>query len=327
MGEFDLIKRYFVRQAPRGSGVDLGVGDDCALLRPQPGMQLAVSTDMLVEGRHFFPTVDPLRLGHKALAVNLSDLAAMGAQPLAFTLSLALPNVDEPWLAAFAQGLWALSDHTACPLVGGDTTRGPLNISITVMGQLPPGQALLRSAAQVGDDIYVSGQLGDARLGLEALQGHIELDQQVLQRCRDRLERPDPRLALGQNLRGVAHAAADTSDGLVSDLGHVLVASEVAAELWWPSLWGGGAVSMDVRAQGLDRARTCVLAGGDDYELVFTAPTAHRERVAQAAAAADLRVTRVGRVVARTPGKPLVRVLDEQGLEAVGEWGGYDHFG
>ena len=327
MGEFDLIKRYFVRPAPAGSGVDLGVGDDCALLRPLPGMQLAVSTDMLVEGRHFCPTVDPQLLGHKALAVNLSDLAAMGAEPLAFTLSLALPGVDEPWLAGFAQGLWALADASACPLVGGDTTRGPLNISITVMGQLPPGQALLRSAAQVGDDIHVSGTLGDARLALEALRGQLHLDADVLQRCRDRLERPTPRLALGRALRGVAHAAADTSDGLVSDLGHVLVASGVAAALWWPALWDGGAVSPDVRAQALPLARTCVLAGGDDYELVFTAPAAHRDRVAQAAALAGVPVTRVGRVVPHGPGAPLVRVLDEQGREAVGEWGGYDHFG
>lgn len=177
MGEFELIARHFKRPVRRAA---LGVGDDCALLSPRPGMQLAVSSDMLVEGRHFFPDVDPEALGHKALAVNLSDLAACGAEPLAFTLALALPHADDAWLAAFAKGLFALADAHGCELVGGDTTRGPLNICITVFGEVPTGQALLRSGAKVGDDIYVSGHLGDARLALEALQGHIALPPEAL---------------------------------------------------------------------------------------------------------------------------------------------------
>ena len=325
MGEFELIKRYFVRTNPPGAGVVLGVGDDCALLQPDPGMQLAVSTDMLVEGRHFLSTVHPRLLGHKALAVNLSDLAAIGAEPLAFTLALALPGVNEDWLAQFAQGLFGLADTCACPLVGGDTTRGPLNISITVMGQVPPGLALRRAGAQPGDDVYVSGSLGQARLALEALRGSLDLEAAVLRRCRDRLEQPTPRLALGRALRGIAHAAADTSDGLVSDLGHVVGASGLAAELWWPALWG--ATSGDVQNLPSDTARACVLAGGDDYELVFTAPAAMRARVTEAAALAHTPVTRVGRVVPQIPGRSGVRVLNEQGREVPGHWEGYDHFG
>lgn len=224
MGEFDLIARYFTRPARKAV---LGVGDDCALLAPAPGMQLAVSSDMLVEGRHFFPGVDPEALGHKALAVNLSDLAACGARPLAFTLALALPRVDEPWLAAFARGLLRLADEHGCELVGGDTTQGPLNICITIFGEVPPGQALLRSGAQPGDDLYVSGTLGDARLALEALLGHVQFPAETLARAR--LERPTPRVALGQALRGVASSALDVSDGLLGDLGHILRASGVGA--------------------------------------------------------------------------------------------------
>ena len=226
MGEFDLIARYFTRPVRHAA---LGVGDDCALLAPRPGMQLAISSDMLVEGRHFFADVDPEALGHKALAVNLSDLAACGAKPLAFTLALALPRVDESWLAGFSKGLLALADAHGCELVGGDTTQGPLNICITVFGEVPAGQALLRSGARAGDDIYVSGTLGDARLALEALLGHIHLPDELLAQARQRLERPTPRVALGLALRGVASSAMDVSDGLLGDFGHILKASGVGA--------------------------------------------------------------------------------------------------
>ncbi|WP_342131193.1 thiamine-phosphate kinase [Hydrogenophaga sp. OTU3427] len=320
MGEFELIRRFFDRAAPPAPGVALGIGDDCALLLPQPGQQLAVSTDMLVEGRHFLATVDPAALGHKALAVNLSDLAAMGAEPLGFTLALALPQADEAWLAGFAQGLFALSDAAGCPLVGGDTTRGPLNLCLTVMGQVPPGQALRRAAARAGDDIWVSGTLGDARLALEVFRGGATLDGAAFNRVRARMERPTPRLALGLALRGVAHAAADISDGLAGDLGHILNASGVGATLWAEALLH--TTSTDLRGQGDSLALAYALTGGDDYELVFTAPVAQREAVAQAAARTGVAVTRVGQIEA-TPG---LRVLDTQGRPMALQGRAFDHF-
>lgn len=305
MGEFDLIRRYFAQPAAQLWGgvaaspsLVLGIGDDCALLAPEPGQQLAISSDMLVQDRHFFADVDPCTLGHKALAVNLSDLAAMGAAPLGFTLALALPRADEAWLAAFSRGLLALAQQHRCPLVGGDTTRGPLNLCITVFGQVPVGQALRRSGAQPGDDIYLSGTVGDARLALEALLGHITLPADVLQRTRQRLECPAPRLALGQALRGIATAAADVSDGLLGDLGHILTASGVGAELYPATLLQSAAVSDAVRQQPLELAWTCALAGGDDYELVFTAPPTARAAVQVATERAHTAATRIGRVVA-----------------------------
>lgn len=333
MGEFDLIRRYFAQPAAQlwGGAVAppslvLGIGDDCALLAPEPGQQLAISSDMLVEGRHFFADVDPATLGHKALAVNLSDLAAMGATPLGFTLALALPQADEAWLAAFSQGLLALAQQHACPLVGGDTTRGPLNLCITVFGQVPAGQALRRSGAQLGDDIYISGTVGDARLALEALLGHTTLPADVLQRTRQRLECPTPQLALGHALRGIATAAADVSDGLLGDLGHILTASGVGAELWPEALRQSAAVSPDVRQQAPELAWPCILAGGDDYELVFTAPPSARQAVQAVAASTHTAVTRMGVI---TAGRGVVLLgADDQPLPPGGipVVSGFDHF-
>lgn len=320
MGEFDLIARYFTRPVRRNP---LGVGDDCALLQPAPGMQLAVSTDLLVEGRHFLSTVDPERLGHKALAVNLSDLAACGAQPLAFTLSLSLPQVDERWLAGFARGLFALADTHACELVGGDTTRGPLCINITVFGEVPAGQALLRSGARAGDDLWVSGTLGDARLALEAFRGTVSLPQDVFEAARRRLEQPQPRVALGLALRGLATAAIDLSDGLAGDLGHVLRASRVGAAIEGTAAAGlfaagrGGFRLPEAQVQDL------VFAGGDDYELAFTAPAGRRAGVEAAAMRAGTPVTRIGRVRA----EPGLVVVDAQGVARPVEPAGFDHFG
>ena len=322
MGEFELIRHYFQRTGPNPPGVVLGVGDDCALLQPNPGQRLAVSTDMLVEGRHFFADVDPQALGHKALAVNLSDLAAMGARPLGFTLALALPRVDAAWLAGFSAGLFALADAAACPLVGGDTTQGPLNLSLTVFGQVPPGRELRRSGARAGDEVWVSGQLGDARLALEALLGEIELAPDVLARTRQRLERPTPRLALGLALRGLASAAADVSDGLCGDLGHVLAASGVGADLELGALLGSSAISADLRAQPRERALRCALAGGDDYELVFTAPAAAREALLQAARAAATPITCLGRISA----EPGLRWRNESGQPLELSLASFDHF-
>ncbi len=328
MGEFELIKRYFQgpsQAGPRPPGVSLGIGDDCALLVPRAGMELAVSSDMLVEGRHFLSIAEPGGLGHKTLAVNLSDLAAMGAEPLCFTLALALPQIDAGWLEKFSQGLMGLAHDCQCPLVGGDTTRGPLNLCVTVLGQVPPHQALRRQNAQPGDDIYISGTLGDARLALEALRGTLELDAPALRHCRRRLERPTPRLALGVALRGAAPAAADVSDGLLSDLGHILNASGVGATLDLDTLLASGALSPELRQQPREQQLTCLLSGGDDYELVFTAPTHRRSAVQRAAQKAGTPVHRIGHThsalgcVLTSGGQPLPS-------DTIRAYTGFDHF-
>jgi thiamine-monophosphate kinase len=315
VGEFDLIAKYFSRPVRRAA---LGGGDDCALLQPTPGLQWAISTDALVEGRHFLSTVPPDALGHKALAVNLSDLAACGAQPVAFTLSLTLPRVDEPFLEGFAQGLYALADAHGCELVGGDTTAGPLNIGITVFGELPPGQALRRGGARPGDELWVSGRLGDARLALEAFRGQVALRGEAFEALRRAMERPQPRVALGLALRGVASAAIDLSDGLVGDLGHVLRASRVGATLRLADL----PRSAHVDALDEARRRTCLLAGGDDYELLFAAPAHARERVREAGARAGVAVTCIGTLDA----EPGLRVLDAAGAPVAMTERAFDHF-
>ena len=323
MGEFDLIERYFARPAKRSP---LGNGDDCALLAPAPGMQLAVSSDMLVEGRHFLSTVAPERLGHKALAVNLSDLAACGAAPLAFTLALSLPAVDESWLAGFSRGLFALADAHACELVGGDTTRGPLNICITVFGEVPAGKALLRSGAMAGDDIWVSGTLGDARLALEAFRGTLALSAEVFEQARRRMEQPTPRVALGIALRGIASAAVDVSDGLIGDLGHILASSRIGATLDADA--ASALVAANKHAPGtadlfaIDVLRTCALSGGDDYELVFTAPSFARDAVLQASVVAATPVTRIGRIEA----EPGLRIVDARGAPVAQHFTSFNHF-
>jgi thiamine-monophosphate kinase len=292
MGEFDLIERYFKRAPLRA---DVGVGDDCAVWTPRLGHQLAFSADMLVEGRHFLSTVNPHHLGHKSLAVNLSDLAACGATPQAFLLSLSLPRADEAWLSGFSKGLLELADQHACELIGGDTTQGPLNIAITVMGDTPQGQSILRSGARVGDDLYVSGHLGDARLALEAFRGTVSLPQAVLDQARLRMECPTPRIALGQALRGIASAMADISDGLLGDLGHILKASRVGAEI---DTTAAAALMQTGHLWSCpeDLAMMCVLSGGDDYELVFSASPAAADQVLMASQASGTPVTRIGRI-------------------------------
>ena len=329
MSEFDLIARFFTRPVRPGGAAALGVGDDCALLAPLPGMQLAISSDMLVEGRHFFADVDPEALGHKALAVNLSDLAACGARPLAFTLALALPRVAEPWLQGFSRGLLRLADAHGCELIGGDTTAGPLNICITVFGEVPAGQALLRSGARAGDDIYVSGTLGDARLALDALQDPARataLPPALLAAARQRLERPTPRVALGLALRGVASSALDVSDGLLGDLGHILRASGVGACIdasKTTELIAVGAYLTSANGQSdAEYLRQCALAGGDDYELAFTAAPERRGDVAAAAQASATAVTRIG-VVQDAPG---LRLIDAQGRPLTARYASFDHF-
>lgn len=323
MTEFDLIARYFTRK-PKHAAV--GVGDDCALINPSPGMQLAISSDMLVEGRHFFSDVSPYALGHKALAVNLSDLAACGAAPVAFTLALALPRVDEAWLQEFSRGLWALADTHGCELVGGDTTQGPLNICITVFGEVPRGQALLRSGAKVGDDIYASGTLGDARLALDALQGKIELPPDVLAAARQRLEQPTPRVALGTALRGVATAAIDISDGLAGDLGHVLKASGVGAlvdiSVTMNLVAACAHINWATSQFDTQKRLQTMFSGGDDYELAFTAPPGVRQAVEAASLSSQTPVTRIG-VIQSLPG---LRLVDGSGNPVTGQFSSFDHF-
>ena len=324
MTEFDLIARYFTRPARRAA---LGVGDDCALINPAPGMQLAISSDMLVEGRHFFSDVSPYSLGHKALAVNLSDLAACGATPAGFTLALALPSIDAVWLEEFSRGLWALADRHSCELIGGDTTQGPLNICITVFGEVPRGHALLRSSAQLGDDVYVSGTLGDARLALDALQGKFELPADVLAQARLRLEQPTPRVALGTALRGIATSAIDISDGLAGDLGHILKASGVGAQVDIEA-----AIHLIAAYAHIDWPKALferqellniVFSGGDDYELAFTAPPTARGAVQAAAVGTQTAVTRIG-VIESEPG---LRLVDARGQLITARFNSFDHFG
>ena len=315
LGEFDLIAKYFTRSVKRAA---LGVGDDCALFATSPGMQLAVSSDMLVEGRHFLATVAPERLGHKALAVNLSDLAACGARPVGFTLALAMPRVDERFLEGFARGLLALADEHDCELIGGDTTQGPLNLCITVFGELPAGEALLRSGAQPGDDLYVSGTLGDARAALEVFRGCLSVDGVAFEALRHAMEQPQPRVALGQALRGVATSAIDVSDGLLGDLGHILRRSQLGATLEVDAL----PCSTVLRTLPVSLQREFTLAGGDDYELVFSAPPARAAAVTRAAEASGVGITRIGRLHA----EPGLRLVDANGLAVANGFGSFDHF-
>ena len=319
IGEFQLIERFFKRSTLHSAYVALGAGDDCALLTAVAGEQWAVSIDTLIEGVHFLPDVDAAALGHKSLAVNLSDLAACGATPRCFFLALALPRVDETWLADFSRGLHALADAHQCVLAGGDTTRSPngVVITITALGSVPAGGALLRSGARVGDDIWVSGELGDAALGLAVRRGEIELAPVEAQQVVARLERPVPRVRLAERLRNVASAAIDISDGLAGDMRHVLRASAVGAAVEWSRV----PRSPVLQRQPMLVQQRCALTCGDDYELLFTAPSDRRADVIAAAEAEA--ITRIGTVTATAD----LVVLDERGAPVDTGIGAYDHFG
>ncbi len=347
--EFDLIRRFFTHATP---GALLGVGDDAALLQVSEGNVLAVSSDMLVSGTHFLPDADPFLLGHKTLAVNLSDMAAMGAAPRWATLAIALPfvqgketsherlhpnpppegeganeslrelmfTVDEEWLAQFSAGFFALAQQHGVELIGGDTTRGPLNLCVTIFGEVPARQALRRSGAQAGDEIWVSGHLGDAALALAHLQGRIKLSDTEFAACATVLHQPQPRVALGQALRGIANSAIDISDGLLADLGHILDASQLGAQLYFPAL----PASPVLRGHySLPLARQCILSGGDDYELCFTAPVACHAELTDLAARLGLPLTRIGEIVAKRG----CIVHDAAGNPVNIEVRGYAHFG
>jgi thiamine-monophosphate kinase len=317
--EFDIIRRYFTRPVKRAL---LGAGDDCALIAPEAGAAFAISTDMLVEGRHFLAGADAAKLGHKALAVNLSDLAAMGAAPRYATLALSLPDADEDWLAQFTRGFCALADAFGVELIGGDTTRGPRNISVTVIGAVPPELALRRDGARVGDDIWLSGCTGDAGLALAHLRAGVPLSGAALAHCLARLHTPVPCVALGLALRGIATSAIDVSDGLAADLGHIGERSGVALALRYPALPRSRALQ-DCADPRL--AQECLLAGGDDYELAFTAAPDARGRLAALTGELGLALTRIGTVSAGEPG--LVSVCDAAGARMRIEKKGFDHFG
>jgi thiamine-monophosphate kinase len=321
LNEFALIDRYFTH---RTRHTLLGVGDDAALIRPRRGHVLAISADMLVEGRHFFKGADAAALGHKTLAVNLSDLAAMGATPRWATLALALPAADARWLAAFSRGFMRLARAHGVDLIGGDTTRGPLTLCVQIMGEVPAAKALRRDGARAGDDIWVSGTLGDAALAVAAQNKKLTLDKQQLALATRRLDRPTPRVALGVALRGVARSAIDISDGLLADLAHICERSRVAAVIEFDAL----PRSPLMRAmRGPAAARDALMAGGDDYELCFTAPAAKRAAVVNAGKRARTPVTRVGRIVHAPAGAIGVAVVDASGLPLRSTQRGFDHFG
>jgi thiamine-monophosphate kinase len=307
LGEFDLIRRYFERAPKRAL---LGVGDDCALLRPDAGLDLAVTTDMLIEGRHFLPGVEPRALGHKALAVNLSDLAAMGATPRWATLAIALPAAEPAWLEGFSAGFFALAERYGVDLIGGDTTRGETRaICVTAIGEVPPGMALERGGAREGDDVWVSGELGGAALGLV----HPEIAAAA-----KRLHWPEARVELGERLRRLAHAAIDVSDGLAGDLGHILERSQVAATVEYERIPRSSSFE---KLRALELEKDCVLSGGDDYELLFTAPQAHRAELESLSAELKLALTRIGTIEAGSG----LRILDAKG-KPIAHRGGFDHF-
>ena len=314
LGEFDLIWRYFKAGSEsmaqnQTDRVLLGIGDDCALLQPDPAQSLAVTSDMLIEGRHFFAGANAEWLGHKALAVNLSDLAAMGAKPVGFTLALALPDANATWLAQFSQGLLRLAQQWQCPLIGGDTTQGPLTICITALGHVPAGAAIKRSGAQVGDDIWVSGTLGDARLALGALRSEWLLDRINLEAVLPRMHEPEPRITLGMQLRGIASSALDVSDGLLGDLGHILKASQVNAEVLIDQL----PISRMLAEQTASLRRQCAANGGDDYELCFTAPK-HKRAEIESLSTALLPLTRIGSITtASNETEPILILRDANG--------------
>lgn len=332
LSEFGLIERFFktstnAKLVSDTSAIALGIGDDCALFNIESQNQIAITTDMLVEGRHFFSGANPEWLGQKALAVNLSDLAAMGASPLGFSLALALPTVDEQWLEGFSRGLHTLAHTYSCPLIGGDTTAGPLNICITAFGSIPQEKAIKRSNAMVGDDIWVSGTVGDARLTLAALRHEISLPASDLSQIQTRLHQPSPRIELGIALRGIANAAIDVSDGLLGDLQHILKQSHKKAIIFLDQL----PKSITLLKQDLDLQYQCAACGGDDYELCFTVPTSLRAQIMRISQMLDLPLTKIGSIESSENQSALITLINSNGnilgeLETAALLASFDHF-
>lgn len=314
--EFDLIARYFTRPQ---QNTDLGIGDDAALITVPSGHQLAISADMLVAGTHFFADADPYGIGWKSLAVNISDMAAMGAEARWATLAIALPEINAPWLAEFSRGFFDCADRFGVSLIGGDTTRGPLTISVQIMGIVPLQQALSRRGAKAGDDIWVSGPLGTAALALAAMQGHYPLNAEALAACSMALHHPQPRTELGLALRQMAHSAIDISDGLLADLGHILKASQLGADIRFADI----PLSPITRQHMADKTvQSFVLGGGDDYELCFTAPSARREQISALGRQLGLTMGMIG----QTRVQPGVDVYDSSNMQLDIKKSGFDHF-
>ena len=320
--EFDLIQQFFTEQTVRRSDVVLGIGDDGALVSPPPGASLVVSTDTLISGVHFPEDTDAHAIGYKTLAVNLSDMAAMGAKPAWISLAISLPQKDDAWLARFSRGLFALAQEFNVQLIGGDTTRGPLSMSVQIMGFVPEGQALKRSGAQLGDAVFLTGSVGDAGLGLLLKQG---LKQGLKQAASDsseflvkRLEYPTPRIAAGLALRALATSAIDISDGLAADLGHVLTASGVGASIDITRL----PLSSAFRSLATPDDWQSAVSAGDDYELCFTAPMAQQANVLDRLQAADCPCVRIGEITAQSG----LRWYDAENNEQLISQTGFDHF-
>jgi len=314
LGEFDLIQRFFKAGAdamrPNDENViALGIGDDCALLKIAAGEEIVITSDMLVEGRHFFMNADPELLGRKALAVNLSDLAAMGAKPIGFTLAIALPTVDIVWLEAFSKGLFAVANQYSCPLIGGDTTAGPLTISITAFGSIPSGKAIRRSGAKVGNDIWASGTIGDARLALAALRHEITLPESDLKQIEHRMHNPTPRVELGMKIRELASAALDISDGLLGDLHHILKQSQVSAKVFLDQI----PKSETLQKQSEDIQNQFAASGGDDYEICFTAPIEKRGVIDEISRVLNLPLTRIGSITEKVGAVEKLYLLNKNG--------------
>jgi thiamine-monophosphate kinase len=332
LGEFDLIERFFKTGADlvrtdADHAIALGIGDDCALIKLQADEEIAITSDMLVAGRHFFADADPELLGRKALAVNLSDLAAMGARPLGFTLAIALPAIDEFWLEAFSKGLFATAKQYSCPLIGGDTTAGSLTISITAFGATPVGKAIRRSGAKADEDIWVSGTVGDARLTLAALRHEINLSSEDLKQIEHRMHQPTPRVELGIQLQDVASAALDISDGLLGDLGHILKQSQVDAQIQLDQL----PKSITLQKQDTSIQNQFAACGGDDYELCFTAPPSLRDKIQVISKSLNLPLTLIGKTLTKKEGSVKLYLMNASGAvmndaEAAPFLNSFDHF-
>ena len=317
MDEFAIIQEYFARQPVQREDVVIGIGDDAAVTVPRSGKDLVCTTDMLVQGVHFPESTDPHAVGFKALAVNLSDLAAMGAQPAWLTLSLSLPDADPKWIEAFSTGFHELAEAHQCQLIGGDVVRGPMTVCVQAMGYVESGRAVCRSGANVGDDIYVSGYLGDACLGLKALNGELLLADAEKNYVVDRLQYPSPRVVLGQSISDIAHAAIDLSDGLYKDLGHIALASQVAAQIDLDLLPISETYSKHKSEVGWEPA----LCGGDDYELCIITAAGMEDRVDAIGRQHKVPIKKIGTI---SSGEGLK--VTRNGIEFVPKQTGHDHF-